>query len=149
MSGTDCVTEAESAGSNTLIQELVREAEDASSPLSSSPSAKMIKIEEIADVSSHSSEQLVASPPLFQDADFCLWVLITGKVLTAPPSKHIFCSCFPEFLRKKLHIIFLLLLCQLALPQLGQSCLLHLPTASSWRHSSVRSETSPTWCINI
>uniref|UniRef100_A0A3Q3VXZ4 RNA polymerase II-associated protein 3 n=1 Tax=Mola mola TaxID=94237 RepID=A0A3Q3VXZ4_MOLML len=62
VSGTDCVTEAESAGSNTLIQELVREAEDASSPLSSSPSAKMIKIEEIADVSSHSSEQLVAVP---------------------------------------------------------------------------------------
>lgn len=98
MRGTECVTgsEVESAGSRTLIQALVREAEDVSSPLSSSPSAKMIKIEEIADVSSHSSEQLVASSPHFQDTDFCLWVLITGKVLTVPPCKHILAPRVPQ-----------------------------------------------------
>lgn len=51
--------EVESSGSSSYIQEVVREAECVSSPLSTSPSAKMIKIEEITDAPSHSSEQLV------------------------------------------------------------------------------------------
>lgn len=49
--------EVESAVSRSFVQEVVREGE--SSPLSTSPSAKIIKIEEITDVPSHSAEQLV------------------------------------------------------------------------------------------
>lgn len=59
----DNVSVAESAGSTSLIQEVVREAEDKSSPLSTSPSAKMIKIEEVAEVSSHPPDEFVALPP--------------------------------------------------------------------------------------
>ncbi|MED6273790.1 hypothetical protein CHARACLAT_010053 [Characodon lateralis] len=40
-----------------LVQEVERKTEDASSPLSSSPSAKMIKIEEIAETPSQASER--------------------------------------------------------------------------------------------
>lgn len=53
------VPEVESGGSKSFVKEVVRD-EDTSSPLSTSPSAKMIKIEEIADVPSHSPEQYVA-----------------------------------------------------------------------------------------
>lgn len=52
-------TEEQSAGSKSVIQEEVREAAQQSSPLSTSPTAKMIKIEEIAEVSSHSSDPSV------------------------------------------------------------------------------------------
>ncbi|XP_059181867.1 RNA polymerase II-associated protein 3 [Centropristis striata] len=58
VSGKVTVSEVESAGSKSFIQEVMRESEDQSSPLSTSPSAKMIKIEEIAEVPSKSSEQL-------------------------------------------------------------------------------------------
>ena len=57
VSGKATVPEVESSGSKTLIQEVVPE-ED-SSPLSTSPSAKIIKIEEMADAPSHVSEKLV------------------------------------------------------------------------------------------
>ncbi|XP_029317974.1 RNA polymerase II-associated protein 3 isoform X2 [Cottoperca gobio] len=49
------VSAMESGGSDFLVQEVTREAEDECSPLSTSPSAKMIKIEEIADIPSYSS----------------------------------------------------------------------------------------------
>lgn len=65
VSGKVVAAEVESSGSKSFIQEVVKEAEDESSPLSTSPSAKMIKIEEIAEVPSHSSDQLVALPLLF------------------------------------------------------------------------------------
>ncbi|CAK6959849.1 RNA polymerase II-associated protein 3 isoform X1 [Scomber scombrus] len=60
VSGKVTLPEVESGGSSSFIQEVVREAECVSSPLSTSPSAKMIKIEEITDVPSHSSEQVPA-----------------------------------------------------------------------------------------
>lgn len=66
------VAEVESAASKSFVQEEVREADDESSPLSTSPSAKMIKIEEIAEVSSHSSDQFVAPPLLFHEIDIAL-----------------------------------------------------------------------------
>lgn len=66
MSGKLSVPEVES-----FMQEVMREAEDESSPLSTSPSAKMIKIEEIADVPSH-SDQLVALHLLCHDWLFYL-----------------------------------------------------------------------------
>lgn len=72
MSGKVSVAEVESAASKSFIQEEVREADDESSPLSTSPSAKMIKIEEMAEVSSHSSDQLVAPPLLFHDISIVL-----------------------------------------------------------------------------
>ncbi|XP_040886567.1 RNA polymerase II-associated protein 3 isoform X2 [Toxotes jaculatrix] len=50
VSGKATVPQVESGGSKSFVQEVVRETEDRSSPLSTSPSAKMIKIEEIADV---------------------------------------------------------------------------------------------------
>lgn len=53
------VPEEESGGSKSFVEETVRDAEDGSSPLSTSPSAKMIKIEEIADVPPHTPEQYV------------------------------------------------------------------------------------------
>ena len=59
VSGKATVPEVESSGSKTLIQEVVREPEEDSSPLSTSPSAKIIKIEEMADAPSHVSEKLV------------------------------------------------------------------------------------------
>ncbi|XP_044199190.1 RNA polymerase II-associated protein 3 isoform X1 [Thunnus albacares] len=58
ISGKVTLPEVESGGSRSFVQEVVREAEDESSPLSMSPSAKMIKIEEITDVPLHSSEQV-------------------------------------------------------------------------------------------
>ncbi|KAM6895618.1 RNA polymerase II-associated protein 3 [Xenentodon cancila] len=57
VSGTVTVCEEEANVSRTLVQEVVKEAEDVPSPLSSSPNAKMIKIEEIADASSHTPDQ--------------------------------------------------------------------------------------------
>lgn len=57
VSGTITVPEEDAGVSRTLVQEVLKEAEDGSSPLSSSPSAKMIKIEEIADDPPHSSDQ--------------------------------------------------------------------------------------------
>ncbi|XP_061570331.1 RNA polymerase II-associated protein 3 [Cololabis saira] len=56
VSGTVPVPEEKPTVSRTLVQEVVKEAEDVPSPLSSSPSAKMIKIEETADTPSHSSD---------------------------------------------------------------------------------------------
>lgn len=93
MSGKVSVTDVEPGGSEYIIQEVVREAEDKSSPLSTSPSAKMIKIEEMAEVPSHSSEQLVAPPFLFH-------VALLSRMLHRlfPPNKHVSCFCFPEFL---------------------------------------------------
>uniref|UniRef100_UPI0037E75945 RNA polymerase II-associated protein 3 n=1 Tax=Semicossyphus pulcher TaxID=241346 RepID=UPI0037E75945 len=61
VSGKVSMLEMESVGSKSLLLEVVREAEDESSPLSTSPSAKMIKIEEIAEVPSHSSDQIPCS----------------------------------------------------------------------------------------
>ncbi|XP_034719376.1 RNA polymerase II-associated protein 3 [Etheostoma cragini] len=61
VSGKVTVSETESGGSKSLIQEVMREAGDQSSPLSTSPSAKMIKMEEHAEVPSESSEQVPAS----------------------------------------------------------------------------------------
>ncbi|XP_076579025.1 RNA polymerase II-associated protein 3 [Chaetodon auriga] len=61
VSGKVSVSEVESGGSKSFVQEVAREAEDESSPLSTSPSAKMIKIEEIAEVPSPSSEQVPSS----------------------------------------------------------------------------------------
>ncbi|XP_041819936.1 RNA polymerase II-associated protein 3 isoform X2 [Chelmon rostratus] len=58
VSGKVSVSEVESGGSKSFVQEVVKEAEDESSPLSTSPSAKMIKIEEIAEAPSHSSDQV-------------------------------------------------------------------------------------------
>lgn len=52
-------TEHQPAGSKAVIQEVVRESTQHSSPLSTSPTAKMIKIEEIAEVSSQSRDPLV------------------------------------------------------------------------------------------
>ncbi|XP_045928187.1 RNA polymerase II-associated protein 3 [Micropterus dolomieu] len=68
VSGKVTVLEVESGGSKSFIQEVMREAEDESSPLSTSPSAKMIKIEEIAEVPSHSSDQVPASRETKQPA---------------------------------------------------------------------------------
>ncbi|XP_070848596.1 RNA polymerase II-associated protein 3 [Chaetodon trifascialis] len=59
VSGKVSVSEVESGGS--FVREVVREAGNESSPLSTSPSAKMIKIEEIAEVPSHSSDQVPSS----------------------------------------------------------------------------------------
>ncbi|XP_030296050.1 RNA polymerase II-associated protein 3 isoform X2 [Sparus aurata] len=61
VSGKVSLSEVESGGSPPFVQEVMREAEDRSSPLSTSPSAKMIKIEEIADVPSHSSDQAASN----------------------------------------------------------------------------------------
>ncbi|GAA6227015.1 RNA polymerase II-associated protein 3 [Lates japonicus] len=61
VSGKATVPEVESGGSKSFIQEVVRETEEGSSPLSTSPSAKMIKIEEIADAPSLASEPLPPS----------------------------------------------------------------------------------------
>ncbi|XP_026220104.1 RNA polymerase II-associated protein 3 [Anabas testudineus] len=61
VSGEVMVPAVESCGSKSFVKEAVIEAEDRSSPLSTSPSAKMIKIEEIADAPSRSPEQLPAS----------------------------------------------------------------------------------------
>ncbi|XP_037616866.1 RNA polymerase II-associated protein 3 isoform X2 [Sebastes umbrosus] len=65
VSGKVTVSEVES---EFFVQEVTREAEDESSPLSTSPSAKMIKIEEIAEVPSLSSDQVPASRQTKQPA---------------------------------------------------------------------------------
>lgn len=57
VSGKVSVSEVE----KSLVEEVAREAQDKSSPLSTSPSAKMIKIEEIAEIPSHSSDQVASS----------------------------------------------------------------------------------------
>ncbi|KAI3366894.1 hypothetical protein L3Q82_009538 [Scortum barcoo] len=56
VSGKLSLSELESGGSESVMQEVMKEAEDGFSPLSTSPSAKMIKIEEIAEVPSHSKQ---------------------------------------------------------------------------------------------
>ncbi|XP_051248799.1 RNA polymerase II-associated protein 3 [Dicentrarchus labrax] len=61
VSGKVSVSEVDSGGSKSFVQEVEREAEDETSPLSTSPSAKMIKIEEIAEVPSHSSDGVPSS----------------------------------------------------------------------------------------
>ncbi|KAM8739922.1 RNA polymerase II-associated protein 3 isoform 1-T1 [Acanthopagrus schlegelii] len=68
VSGKVSVSEVESGGSPSFIQEVMRESEEKSSPLSTSPSAKMIKIEEIADVPSHSSDQAASNRQTKQPA---------------------------------------------------------------------------------
>ncbi|KAG7496750.1 RNA polymerase II-associated protein 3 [Solea senegalensis] len=56
--------EEESAGSKSVVRNVMKEPEDEeSSPLSTSPSAKMMKIEEISDTPSLTSDQLPASRP--------------------------------------------------------------------------------------
>ncbi|XP_041834111.1 RNA polymerase II-associated protein 3 [Melanotaenia boesemani] len=56
ISGKVTMPEVESDGSKSLVQEVVKESVDGSSPLSTSPSAKMIKIEELASDSLHRSD---------------------------------------------------------------------------------------------
>ncbi|KAK1906587.1 RNA polymerase II-associated protein 3 [Dissostichus eleginoides] len=79
VSGEVTVSEGESEGSKLLIKEVMKEAEDDSSPLSTSPSAKVIKMEELADVPSlpdrvpsnrpsrQPAQQEVAPPPSAAD----------------------------------------------------------------------------------
>lgn len=55
------VPEGESGAYKPLVQEVVKEVEEASSPLSTSPSAKMIKIEELSEVPSQASEKWVSA----------------------------------------------------------------------------------------
>lgn len=57
ISGKIVVPEGESGAYKPLVQEVVKEVEEASSPLSTSPSAKMIKIEELSEVPSQASEK--------------------------------------------------------------------------------------------
>ncbi len=76
------LSEVESEGSKSLAQEVVREAEDRSSPLSTSPSAKMIKIEEIAEVPSYSSDRFVAIAVLFPDWIFYLFLMLLKTSVT-------------------------------------------------------------------
>lgn len=52
-------TEQLPAGSRSVIQDEVREVEERSSPLSMSPTAKMIKMEELPEVSSQSPDPSV------------------------------------------------------------------------------------------
>ncbi|KAF7667560.1 hypothetical protein LDENG_00057240 [Lucifuga dentata] len=66
--GKETAPQVESAESKPSVQEVVKEAEDKSSPLSTSPSAKMMKIEETADVPSHSPNQAPASKQKTQPA---------------------------------------------------------------------------------
>ncbi|XP_068162802.1 RNA polymerase II-associated protein 3 [Antennarius striatus] len=61
VSGKESVSEVASVGSKPFIQEVMGEAEDESSPRSSSPSAKMIKIEEISEIPSCTSNQVPSS----------------------------------------------------------------------------------------
>ncbi|XP_070785115.1 RNA polymerase II-associated protein 3 [Enoplosus armatus] len=80
VSGKVTVLEADSGGSKSFIQEVTREAEDESSPLSTSPSAKMIKIEAVAEAPSHSSEQVPASRQTKQPAQ--------EEILHPPPPSN-------------------------------------------------------------
>ncbi|XP_070709764.1 RNA polymerase II-associated protein 3 [Pempheris klunzingeri] len=68
VSGQVSVAEVESGGNEPFIQEAARKAEDESSPLSTSPSAKMIRIEEMAEAPSHSSDRVPASRQTKQPA---------------------------------------------------------------------------------
>uniref|UniRef100_A0AAX7TMI9 RNA polymerase II-associated protein 3 n=1 Tax=Astatotilapia calliptera TaxID=8154 RepID=A0AAX7TMI9_ASTCA len=62
ISGKIVVPEGESGAYKPLVQEVVKEVEEASSPLSTSPSAKMIKIEELSEVPSQASEKQPKQP---------------------------------------------------------------------------------------
>ncbi|KAL3977458.1 cell adhesion molecule-related/down-regulated by oncogenes [Sarotherodon galilaeus] len=62
ISGKVVVPEVESGAYKPLVQEVVKEVEEGSSPLSTSPSAKMIKIEELSDVPSQASEKHPKQP---------------------------------------------------------------------------------------
>uniref|UniRef100_A0A3Q1HJB0 RNA polymerase II-associated protein 3 n=1 Tax=Anabas testudineus TaxID=64144 RepID=A0A3Q1HJB0_ANATE len=62
VSGEVMVPAVESCGSKSFVKEAVIEAEDRSSPLSTSPSAKMIKIEEIADAPSLPASRQTKQP---------------------------------------------------------------------------------------
>lgn len=62
ISGKIAVPEGESGAYKPLVQEVVKEVEEASSPLSTSPSAKMIKIEELSEVPSQASEKQPKQP---------------------------------------------------------------------------------------
>lgn len=62
ISGKVVVPEGESGASKPLVQEVVKEVEEGSSPLSTSPSAKMIKIEELSEVPSQASEKQSKQP---------------------------------------------------------------------------------------
>ncbi|XP_068442594.1 RNA polymerase II-associated protein 3 [Clinocottus analis] len=68
VSGEVTLSKVESGGPKFFVPEAPREAEDESSLLSTSPSAKMIKIEEIAEVPSHTSDPVPASRPTKQPA---------------------------------------------------------------------------------
>uniref|UniRef100_A0A3B4ULU5 RNA polymerase II-associated protein 3 n=1 Tax=Seriola dumerili TaxID=41447 RepID=A0A3B4ULU5_SERDU len=83
ISGKASVPEVESGGSKSLVEEVVKETEDGSSPLSTSPSAKMIKIEEISDAPSHASDQLPPSRQTGRPAQ---------KNITHPPELLTNCS---------------------------------------------------------
>uniref|UniRef100_A0A3Q2WQ21 RNA polymerase II-associated protein 3 n=1 Tax=Haplochromis burtoni TaxID=8153 RepID=A0A3Q2WQ21_HAPBU len=67
ISGKIVVPEEESGAYKPLVQEVVKEVEEASSPLSTSPSAKMIKIEELSEVPSQPKQpeqaETVHPPP--------------------------------------------------------------------------------------
>ncbi|XP_028255050.1 RNA polymerase II-associated protein 3 [Parambassis ranga] len=90
ISGEVTVPEAESAGSKPFIQEMLREA-DSPSPLSTSPSAKMIKIEEIADVPTLTPEQQT-NQPVQQDERSPSDMSRTPSTVTdlPPPPAHSF-----------------------------------------------------------
>lgn len=62
ISGKIVVPEGESGAYKPSVQEVVKEVEEASSPLSTSPSAKMIKIEEPSEVPSQASEKQPKQP---------------------------------------------------------------------------------------
>ncbi|XP_039456893.1 RNA polymerase II-associated protein 3 isoform X1 [Oreochromis aureus] len=62
ISGKVVVPEVESDAYKPLVQEVVKEVEEGSSPLSTSPSAKMIKIEELSDFPSQASEKQPKQP---------------------------------------------------------------------------------------
>ncbi|XP_040002876.1 RNA polymerase II-associated protein 3 isoform X2 [Xiphias gladius] len=68
VSGKATSPELESGGAKSFVREVVKETEDGSSPLSTSPSAKMIKIEVIADAPLHASDQLFPSRQTEQPA---------------------------------------------------------------------------------
>lgn len=57
VSGKVTVPEVDSGAYKPLVQEVVRDVEEGSSPLSTSPSAKMIKIEELSEASDQQTKQ--------------------------------------------------------------------------------------------
>ncbi|XP_029350873.1 RNA polymerase II-associated protein 3 [Echeneis naucrates] len=68
VSGKATVPEGESEEPKSLVQEVVKETEGGSSPLSTSPSAKMIKIEEISDAPSPASDHTHKRQPAQKDS---------------------------------------------------------------------------------